>query len=199
MYLNDTVLSVDGQLKFILDATNENARFNIFHYDMSVAENTIEHLNDGYPDTMAYINKWGSVSTRILLTDLETLKNDPDFDGISVTKARLIFPAYFDDVTYTVDNSPIQLLLKYYKADGSSEYVQDYEYVSTSFYFGALSSDEENYVFNIPTFVQAYLDDDTDSILPELEITMLQNSKNSAILKANESTIPPKMELSFVK
>ncbi len=199
MYLTDTVSSKSEQLKFILDATNENARFNIFNYDLSVAENRIEHLDDGYPDTLAYIDRWSSISTRIVLSDLETLKNDPDFGNISVTKARITFPAYFDGSTYIAENSPIQLLLKYYNADGTSAYVQDYEDVSSSFYYGALDDDEENYVFNIPTFVQAYLDDDTGSILPELEITMVQNSSNSVILKANNSIIPPQMELSYVK
>jgi hypothetical protein len=199
LYLTDTVDNTQEQLKFVLDATNENARFNIYNYDMSVAENTIEHLDDGFPDTMAYINKWGSVATKIRLTGLEALKNNPEFDNISVTKARLIFPSYFDEQTYTVENSPQRLLLKFYNADGTSEYVQDYIDVSTSFYYGALSSNEDTYVFNIPTFVQVYLDDDTGSILPELEITIPPNSENSAILKANNSIVPPVLELSYVK
>lgn len=199
IYLTDTVNNALGQLKFVLDATNENARFNIFHHDMSVAEKTIEHLDDGVPDTMAYINRWGSVVTKIQLTGLEALKNNPEFDNISITKARLTFPGYFDEQTYTVEKSPGRLLLKYYNIDGTSEYVQDYKEVSASFYHGALSGNEETYVFNIPTFVQAYLDDDTGSILPELEITIPQNSRNSVILKANNSIVPPVLELSYVK
>jgi hypothetical protein len=166
---------------------------------MSVAEKTIEHLDDGVPDTMAYINRWGSVVTKIQLTGLEALKNNPEFDNISITKARLTFPGYFDEQTYTVEKSPGRLLLKYYNIDGTSEYVQDYKEVSASFYHGALSGNEETYVFNIPTFVQAYLDDDTGSILPELEITIPQNSRNSVILKANNSIVPPVLELSYVK
>jgi len=199
MYLTDTVDGESEELKLILDATNENARYNIFKTDLTTAENPIEHLNEGYPDTMAYIHRWGSVTTKIDLSDLKKIKDNPEMDGISVTKARLIFPAYFDDDNYTVDDSPSQLLLKFYNTDGEAEYVQDYKSVSTDFYSGGLNDDEDSYVFNIPTFVQAYLDDKADTIVPELEITMLQNSTNSAILKSNDSEIPPTFEFSFVE
>ena len=198
-YMTDTIDGGPVTMKFILDATNENARFNIFHNDLSTAENVIEHVDDEYPDSLAYVNRWGSITTKVVLSDLQAIKEDPKYDGISITKAHLVFPVKFDDEYYNKVNIPEQLLLRYYLTDGTSSYVPDY-LTGSVFYAGKYSESEKGYVFNIPKFVQSYLDDETNTITPVLELTMLQSSQNSVILRLNDNPIAsPTFKISYIK
>lgn len=195
----DTALNVSGQLLFILDATNENARFNIFKTDLAAAEYPISYDDGSFADTLAYVHRWGSINSKVVLPGLSAIKNNPEFDNITVAKARLIFPSKFDDEYYNSQNSPDQILMYYSKSDGSAALIHDYVNVSSDFYKGGLDATEENYIFNIPSFVQAYLDDKEETILPELELFLLQSSTNSAILRSNGNANPPRFEFSYIK
>lgn len=197
VYMTDTTDNSSTQFFVILDAVNENVRFNIFSNDFSTAEQPIDHINDHYLDSLTYIHRWGAVSAEVLLPGLESIKNDPIYDNIIITKARLLFPIMTDGAGYTAETIPDRFFLKYYKEDGSKEYVHDFSSVSPDFYWGTINS--SNYIeFNIPTFVQAYLEDETNVLLPKFEISLLQSSANSAILKSNSNSTPPLFELTFI-
>jgi hypothetical protein len=187
---------------FILDANNKNASFNKFSHYFTTANplKKINHINDNYRDTLTYLQYLNGVYTRIKLPGLETLKNDPNFDNIAVNKARLTVPVYFDGNIFKASTVPPQLVLRYRTSSGSKYYVPDYSIESTyhTFFDGTLDSTANVYKFNIPTFVQAYLEDKTGEIKPELEIFQGSGTKN-VILKANNSKSPVKFEFTYTK
>jgi len=63
-----------------------------------------------------------------------------------------------------------------------------------SFFDGQLDSVAQVYNFNIPAFVQSYLEDATNNVEPELDIYQVSGTK-SVILEANKSKTPVKLNL----
>ena len=98
---------------FILDAMNKNAPLTDFHMILilPMQGKKIEHINDGYRDTLSYLQYLNGVYTKIKLPGLESLKNDPYFKkNIAVNKARLTVPVYFDGDLYKGSTVPSDLL-----------------------------------------------------------------------------------------
>jgi hypothetical protein len=67
-----------------------------------------------------------------------------------------------------------------------------------SFFDGKLDSVAKVYNFNIPSFVQSYLEDATNNVEPELDIYQVSGTKN-VILEANKSKTPVKFEFTYTK
>ncbi len=186
---------------FILDATNRNASFNLFSHDFASADpgKRIEHINDGYPDTLSYLQYLNGVYTRLVLPGLEILKNDPSFDNIGVNKARITIPVFFDGDLYKASTAPPQLYLRYKTRSGSKYIVPDYNLDQyADFFDGRIDSTNNVYKFNIAAFAQRYFEDLTDEILPELEVFQFSGTRN-VILKANDNTSPVKFEFTYTK
>jgi hypothetical protein len=81
--------------------------------------------------------------------------------------------------------------------------VSDYSLASSvdlthSFFDGKLDSVANVYNFNIPAFVQAYLEDATNNVEPELDIFQASGTKN-VTLEANKSKTPVKFEFTYTK
>jgi hypothetical protein len=134
---------------------------------------------------------------------LADLKKDPEFVKVGVNKARLIVPVYFDDEGGTKHISksvPPSLQLRYKVKDGSKYDVPDYSIETTyhSFFDGQLDSVHQVYNFNIPAFVQAYLEDTENKVEPEVEIYQTFGLRN-AIFRANNNTRPVKFEFTYTK
>ena len=57
-------------LYFILDANNRNAAYIRFSHDFNTAqpEKRIQHINDGYKDTLSYLQYLNGVYTKIYIT-----------------------------------------------------------------------------------------------------------------------------------
>jgi hypothetical protein len=72
------------------------------------------------------------------------------------------------------------------------------QYTFQPFYDGRLDSTALVYNFNIPAFVQAYLENKSDTIKPELEIYQVTGTKN-VILGANKNSTPVKFEFGYTK
>jgi len=203
LYMHDEV-DVQKEFYFILDATNRNASFNRFSHDFNTAapEKKIEHINDGYRDTLSYLQYLNGVYTKITLPGLETLKNNPVFDNIAVNKARLTVPVYFDGDLYKASTVPPQLVLRYKTKSGSKYYVPDFDLNGADpnhiFFDGKIDTTANKYNFNIAAFVQGYLEDATGALKPELELFQGTGTKN-VILKANNSKTPVKFELTYTR
>ena len=195
----------DGNSKtsyFIMDAINRNASFNKFRHNFSTAEagKKIEHYNDlSVRDTLTYIQSLNGVYTRILLPGLEDLKNSPDLGNIAVNKARLTVPFYVDDEIYTDSKVPRQLYIRYRTQSGNKPIVPDYN-IDTyhSFFDGIADTINHVYNFNLATFVQAYLEDTSGEIKPELEIIQGSGIGNM-ILKGNASKTPVKFDVAYTR
>jgi len=197
IYMHETSTGAEKNFFFILDAMNKNAAYNKFSHDFSTAvpEKKIQHINDGYRDTLSYIQSLNGVFTKISLPGLENIKKDPAFANIAVNKARLTVPIHLDQNQYTLLTAPQQLLLRFKTASGVKYIVPDYS-VSPDFFDGTLNEKSEVYNFNLAAFVQAYLDDTTGEILPELEMYQNSGTKN-VILKANDSKSEVKFSFAY--
>ena len=137
---------------------------------------------------------------------LEKLKNDGSLGKVAINRARLVVPINFNKTsTETYLNSvPLSLRLRYKVKNGTRYDVPDYlighvsGYTSYPFFDGTLDSVANVYNFNIPAFVQAYLEDATGNVKPELEIYQGSGTKN-VILNANRNKTPVKFEFVYTK
>jgi hypothetical protein len=190
-----------SQYTFILDASNKNAAFNKFSHNFNTVtpDKKIQHINDNYKDTLSYLQCLNGVYTKIKMPGLETLKNSTDFKNVQVNKARLSVPVKLDGSTYMISTIPSGLLLRYRTKSGIKYYVPDYG-VDTYHYFfnGSIDTTAHVYNFNIPAFVQGYLEDATGEVLPELEIFQTSGLHN-VILKANKNNTPVKFLFTYTK
>ena len=185
----------------VIDATNQNASYNRFIHNFSTATlgNKMVHRNDTrYLDTLSYLQCLNGVYTKIVLPGLANIKNNSSFKGIAINKARLIVPVYYDGYLYTPLTAPTQLYLRYRDYTGTRYYVPDYS-ISTSFFDGVKDTTANVYNFNIPAFVQGYLEDATGLEKPELDIFQGTTGTTNAIMRANSSKTPVKFEFTYTK
>jgi hypothetical protein len=205
--------STKGQYSFILDAKNLNAAFNVYKHDYTTATigDKMEHRNTSYRDTLSYLQSLNGVYTKVTLPGLEKIKKDALLGKIAVNKARLVVPVHFTPTgtTHISTSVPAQLLLRYQALNGTKFIVPDYSLdPSHNFFDGKLDSVAQVYNFNIPAFIQDYLDDATGNVLPELEIyegpgssfqTVISQAPRNAIFEANKSKKPVKFEFTYTK
>jgi hypothetical protein len=199
IYMHDNVDN-KKEFFFILDAVSRNACFNTYNHDFSTAEpeKKIQHINDGFRDTLTYLQCLNGVFTKIILPGLNTIKNDPTFSNIAVNKARLIIPAWFDGDNYKPSTIPSQLYLRYVDNTGKRYLVPDY-IISQSFFDGSADTTAGVYNFNVASFVQNYFEDIGNNFKPELEIFLPSGSTQNAILKANNTSNPVKFEFTYTR
>ena len=201
LYMHDD-LGVQKEYTFILDAKIRNAAFSRFSHNYLTADpdKRIKHINDGYKDTLSYLQSINGVYTKFVFPGLENIKNDASFAKISINKARLVVPVFLNGNQYRTTTVPPQLVLKYKTSNGSKFVVPDWNIDPTyqTFFDGKIDTTAKVYNFNIPAFVQAYLEDATDKVKPELYIYQVSGT-NNVILKANKSKTPVKFEFTYTK
>jgi hypothetical protein len=200
IYMHDDQ-NVYKSFVLVLDATNKNASYNRFIHNFSTATigNKMVHRNDTkYIDTLSYLQCLNGVYTKIVLPGLESIKTNPSFKGIAVNKARLIVPVYYDGNLYKPSTAPTQLYLRYRDYTGTRYYVPDYN-INTSFFDGVIDTTKNVYNFNIPAFVQGYLEDATGLEKPELDIFQGTTGTTNVIMRANNSKTPVKFEFEYIR
>jgi hypothetical protein len=201
LYFRDST-NVTKQFELLLDAKIRNAAFSRFSHNYLTADpdKRIKHINDSYRDTLSYLQSLNGVYTKIVLPGLTKIKSDASIGKIAVNKARLIFPVVFNGDQFQPTTVPPRLVLRYQTANGLSYVVPDWNIEPSyqTFYDGKLDSTAMVYRFNIPSFVQAYLDDATNNVEPELGIYE-EGGTNNVILKANKSKTPVKFEFTYTK
>jgi hypothetical protein len=163
----------------------------------------MQHLIDNdtnYLDTVSYVQTMNGAYTKIKIPELETVRENPDMKNISVNKARLIIPVYYDGLIYKPSTIPSIVYLRYVTSTGSKYIIPDYS-ISSAFYDGSpdTTATVTVYNLNIPAFLQAYFEDTSNKIKPELEIFLTSSSSNNVILKANNSHTPVKLEFTYTK
>jgi hypothetical protein len=196
------------QYSFILDAQKTNASFNKYYHDYSTATlgDKMAHRNTTYKDTLSYLQSLDGVYTRVSLPGLQKLKNDATFIKYAINKARLIVPFKFTPTAtdvYITKTLPASLRLRYRTSSGVKIDVPDYTMGGSydqyhNFFDGYIDTVAMVYRFNIPAFVQGYLQDASNSVKPELDIYQGSGLKN-VVLKANKNTTPVKFEFTYTK
>ena len=191
-------------LRLLIDAVTTNASYNLYRHDHSTAqtEKKIVHINDlTVKDTLTYAQTFNGVYTRLILPTLDSIKASPEMKNISVNKARLKIPIYYDNDLYRRTTLPATLYLQYLTTTGHRHYVPE---TGTYFYNGSADTTstlaaDDVYNLNIASFVQLYLDDKADTILPKLELSVLPSAIYNLIMRANDSYKPVKFEFTYTK
>jgi hypothetical protein len=158
----------------------------------------ISHINDGYRDTLTYMQGMNGVYTKFKIPGLTDLKKNPLFSKISVNKARIICPVWYDGYKYKPSTFPSQLYMRYATSSGNRYLMPDY-YLSSAFFDGAVDTVKNTYTFNIASYVQNYLEDSGGTLMPEFELVLPTGNLNNAILRANSSSVPVKFEFTYTK
>ncbi len=204
IFLKDS-LGVASEFDLIFDAEAKNAAYNRYSHDYSTATPSlrIKHINDNYKDSLSYLQYLNGVYTKIVIPGLEKLKTDGTLGRIAVNKARLVVPVHITDTTKDISTLvPLQLVLRYKNSAGVKYLVPDYgmsAYDQThQFFDGTLDPINRVYKFNIPQFVQSYLDGKGDIVKPELEIYQGSGTKN-VVFDANNNKTPVKFEFTYTK
>jgi hypothetical protein len=196
------------EYSFNLDAKSVNAYYNRFTHDYTTATlgDKMAHRNTTYRDTLSYLQGLNGVYTKVSFPGLTKLKNDATLGKVAINKARLVVPFKFKktETEFYINSLPQNLYLRYKVKDGSRYDVTDYLMASTTndashtFFDGAIDTVANVYNFNIPAFVQAYLEDATDLVEPELEIYQSSGSRN-VVFGANKNKTPIKFEFTYTK
>jgi len=201
IYLHDAAGN-KKEFYFILDAVNNNASYNLFNHDFTTAEpgKRIQHYNNtAFRDTLTYLQSLNGAYTRLVMPGLETIKKSGSLKNTAVNKARLTIPFFSDNDLYKASKAPGYLYLRYRRSDGTKPIIQDYNIDENHyFYDGFVDTTKRVYNFNIATFVQAYLEDESEKILPELELVQATGTRN-LILRANSNSKPITFELTYTR
>ena len=205
VYYRDEV-NESKEFYFVLDAVSRNACFNTYSHDFTTAEpgKKIQHINDGFRDTLTYLQCFNGVFIKMALPGLGNIKSDPLFTGISVNKARIICPAWYDGSLYKPSTFPFQIYLRFTDETGAKRLVHDLDiynqtYGNYPFFDGTIDTTAGVYNMNIASFVQHYLEDTGNKIKPEVEIFLPSGSTKNAIFKANKSIKPAKFEFTYTR
>jgi hypothetical protein len=195
------------EYSFNLDAKSVNAYYNRFSHDYTTATlgDKMAHRNTTYRDTLSYLQGLNGVYTKVTLPGLAELKNDETLGKVAINKARLVVPFKFKSTAtdFYINSLPQNLFLRYKVKDGTRYDVTDYQMASTTdashtFFDGAIDTVANVYNFNIPAFVQAYLEDATNQVEPELEIYQSSGTRN-VVFGANKNKTPVKFEFTYTK
>jgi hypothetical protein len=200
LFLHDE-FDVQSEFAFIFDSYTRNASFNRYIHDYSAGEpgkRFDERINKNILDTLTYLQGLNGVYTRILLSGLDSIKNNPSLKGISVNRAKLVYPYWNDETNNNQSDLPSQLLMRYTDNTGTKYYVDDYA-ASSSFYDGTIDTVTGVYNFNIGTFVQRFLNDTENTFKPELELFISPGSTLDAIMRSNGNSKPVKFDFTYTK
>jgi hypothetical protein len=189
---------------FPLDAQHTSAKYNLFSHIFSDAEpgKMIQHINDGYEDTLSYMQNMNGVYTRINIPYLKTMKSNPDLKNIAINKARLVIPFVLNSTTDIIyaKTIPSTIYLRFKDYNGSQYLVSDYSTAGSTFYDGTPDTvTTMSYNVNLATYLQQYLEDTSDSITTDLELFLPSTSDYNAIVTANKNHRRVKFEFTYTK
>jgi len=189
--------------RFLIDPIKDNARFSRIEHDFKSAspdKNIEAIINKPVLDTLSYLEGLYGVYTKLIIPGLETLKNDPSSGRIAINKAKLSIPVHYDGENYTSTTIPDKLYLKFVNSSGVKEIVPDFYIDDYHEYFdGKLDTNYNVYKFNISNFIQDYIDDKGGVLKPEIELFQSASEIKNAILKANGSKTPVKLEMTITR
>lgn len=174
-------------------ATNRATNYNRFLHDPTTAEpdKQIKHINDFVLDTAVFLQTYQGVYTRLDLPSLEEYK---DVERMAVNKAKLLLPVHLDGDTYVEANMPARIYLRYRDSDGNVLVVPDLAH-DLSFMDGTYHKDIDCFVFNIPTFVQKYLEGKIE--YPSIELYFPLSADQNVIFKANQNDSTIRFEFAY--
>jgi hypothetical protein len=178
---------------FVMNANS--IRYNRYFHDFSTAppETSIKHVNDGFKDTLSYLQAFNGVFPRIKIPGLAAYK---DSLPMSVNRAKMTISVYLDNDIYKKTAIPEQIYFSYKSADSTKYIVSDY-LVSSSFFDGTFNSTTLTYTFNISSFAQEFIEGKIPS--PQVEMYFPDGEFKNVILRTNANTQPVKLDFTYTK
>ncbi|HUW92243.1 MAG TPA: DUF4270 family protein [Bacteroidales bacterium] len=174
-------------------STDRAVNYNRFIHDHAAAapDKRIQHINDLVTDTAVYFQTYDGVYPRFDLPSLESFRNIP---RLAVNKARLYIPVHLDVGTYVEANLPTQIYLRYRNSEGKLIALPDLVH-DISFMDGTYYSADDNYVFNIASFVQQYLNGEIEE--PSVEMYYPSSVDKNVIFQVNGNSPTVKFEFAY--
>ncbi len=173
--------------------SDKSARYRTIDHDFSTADpaRAVKNINNFVKDSLVYQQKLNGVYTRFEFPDLAQYRS---YLPAAVNKARLILPVHLDDDVFTDSSVPRFLYLTYRNSDGNRVYVPDV-LMNLTYFGGSYSADKDEYFINLAVFVQEYLEGRINE--PVVEIILPQNAEADLVLKANNATRKPQLQLTL--
>ncbi len=183
----------DVSRSYFFVATERAVNYNRFTHDRTTAdpEKELQHVNDLVPDTAVYLQTYYGVYT---LLDLPSLASFRGTERIAVNKARIYAPVYIDGETYTEEEMPGQIYLRYRDNEGKEHLVPDLLH-DISFMDGRYDTVGDYYKFNITTFVQQYLEGTVEN--PSVELFFPLTAEKNVIFRANGNNPAIRFEFAY--
>ncbi|MFN8240072.1 MAG: DUF4270 family protein [Bacteroidales bacterium] len=180
---------------FDFAVNTRSARYTTYTHDFTLADpdKKIQHINDGFQDTVTYMQGLNGAFTRLRFPSLESIRN---MMPISVNRARITIPVILDNDKYISDAMPKKMYLSFTKSSGEKAIISDY-YVGSSFLDGSFNTTSKTYSFNIASFVQQYIEGKIDE--PELDLYLDDGDYRNAILRTKQSTNPAKFVFTYTE
>jgi len=175
---------------FVFSQKNAMYRRVVRDFTTADPDKEIQHINDGFLDTLAYLQGLNGLFPRIKIPQLAELKDDLP---LAINKARLTIPALIDGVDYTDTKAVKTLYLMYTNASGKRVFLPDMAIGGIGQYVLL----KDHYTFDIASFVQEYIEGRIPA--PEIDIYLPGNIGSSVIFRVNEATEKPKLELTYSK
>ena len=174
-------------------STDRAVNYNRFIHDPAAAapDKRINHINDMFADTAVYFQTYDGVFPRLDLPSLESFRNIP---RLAVNKARLYIPVHLDADTYIEKNLPVQIYLRYRTSEGKLIALPDLVH-DASFMDGTYYSADDDYVFNITSFVQQYLDGKIEE--PSVEMYYPSSVDKNVIFSVNGNNPTIRFEFAY--
>lgn len=190
MYYKDTL---ENSRSFTFLFSPKAVIYNRYQHDYEAAdpEKKIKYINQPVKDTMAYVQGMNGVFTRIVIPGLERLKDEMP---AGINKARLFLPVYSNSTDFTEDLIPESIIARYVDSDGARRYLPDY-LLNIEFFDGKYNAIDDRYVINIVNFVQQYLNGEVPD--PAIEIVLSSFNVDNMIMKANDATVTPRIEIVY--
>jgi hypothetical protein len=174
-----------------------SVRYNLYSFlrDATTTDpdKIIKHVGDGVKDSLSYMQAFNGVYTRLNFPDLAQFK---DSGKVSINRARLEVSVFLDEVLYKSTTVPSIIYLSYRDKDGIRTKLPDIV-ISPTYFGGSFNGTTTKYSFNIASFVQEYLEGRIAD--PEVEMYLAEGEYKNAILRANTSTLPVKLVLTYTK
>ncbi|MCI0522482.1 MAG: DUF4270 domain-containing protein [Bacteroidales bacterium] len=183
----------DTKYTYSFVATERAVNYNKYKHDFTTADpdKQIKHINDLVTDTVVYLQGLKGVYTRL---DLPSLSSFREEGRIAVNEARLYVPVLLDGVTFADSLMPPRIYLRYRDSEGNLEPVPDLLH-DPGFLDGTYYKLKDYYIFNIPTFIQEYLEGEIDN--PSVEMYYPSSFERNAIFKANGNNPTVRLEFSY--
>jgi hypothetical protein len=183
------VMHYNDSLTYDFLINSSAVRINLFDHDYSLASpDLINALDDNTNEDVSFVHSAAGLRTEIRVLDTAKLR---ELQEAGISRAQLQVKIH-PDFNHNYGKPSIMTLV-YENNSGLYEFLTDYK-VSTSHFGGELNSAGDEYVFNIPLFVQDLINNDgtveLDNYLSLFALDNRTSANHCAIYGGNNDSQP---------